>query len=267
MKIHKNTKLLPYHKKQIYNKYHIDSISVATLAIEYQVSKPTIYKALEQVKNKTYKIQINSTNKRFKSIKYGIKRLAKVELKIEESLKRQAKRYNKSYPGEMVHVDSKRLPLLKGEKANTHLAEYLFVGIDDHSRELYATIQTDKSARSSRDFLDQMIDECPYTIECIYSDNGLEFKGNLESHEFVRECYKNGIVQRFTRPRTPQTNGKAERVIRTLMEMWHTQYEFKSREERYRSLIRFINHYNTVKPHASLEGNTPYEWLKTYFQL
>ena len=60
----------------------------------------------------------------------AIKRLAKVEREIQERLKKQAKRYNKSYPGEMVHVDTKRLPLIKGQKA-TDKREYLFVAIDD----------------------------------------------------------------------------------------------------------------------------------------
>ena len=53
-----------------------------------------------------------------------MKRLAKVERSIQEKLKKQAKRYNKSYPGEMVHVDTKRLPLLKGQKA-TGKRDYL----------------------------------------------------------------------------------------------------------------------------------------------
>ena len=61
--------------------------------------------------------------------------LAKVEQAIQERLKREAKRYNKSYPGELVHFDTKRLPLLKGQSANEP-REYLFVAIDDFSREL-----------------------------------------------------------------------------------------------------------------------------------
>lgn len=58
-------------------------------------------------------------------------------------LKKQAKRYNKSYPGEPVHLDTKRLPLLKGQKA-ADKRDYLFVAIDDFSRELYAAILPDK---------------------------------------------------------------------------------------------------------------------------
>ena len=63
---------------------------------------------------------------------------------MEEKLKKQAKRYNKAYPGEMVHVDTKRLPLLEGERPKD-TREYLFIGIDDFSRELYAAILPDKT--------------------------------------------------------------------------------------------------------------------------
>ena len=56
--------------------------------------------------------------------------LPKLNEKYKKGLKKQAKRYNKSYPGEMVHVDTKRLPLIKGQKA-TDKREYLFIAIDD----------------------------------------------------------------------------------------------------------------------------------------
>ena len=62
-------------------------------------------------------------------------------------------------------------------------------------------------------------------------------------------CEQYSITQAFTKVKRPQTNGKAERFIRTLMEMWHQKEKFSSREERKRSLKRFINWYNTVKPH------------------
>ncbi|MEZ4484501.1 MAG: hypothetical protein R2864_07865 [Syntrophotaleaceae bacterium] len=65
--------------------------------------------------------------------------------------KREARRYNKSYPGELVHFDSKRLPLLKGED-QTLPREYLFVAIDNFSRELYAGIFPDKTQHSAELF-------------------------------------------------------------------------------------------------------------------
>ena len=107
-----------------------------------------------------------------------MKRLAKVECSIQEKLKKQAKRYNKSYPGELVHLDTKRLPLLKGQKAADN-RDYLFVAIDDFSRELYAAILPDKTADSAAKFLTE------YLIECVYSDNGTEYKGSA-NHAFGR---------------------------------------------------------------------------------
>ena len=78
-------------------------------------------------------------------------------------------------------------------------------------------------------------------------------------------CFKNGINQKFTKPAHPQTNGKAERVVRTLMEMWHDKMEFVDDEHRKKELCRFINFYNTVKPHSGLNGDTPFEILKASF--
>ena len=63
----------------------------------------------------------------------------------------------------------------------------------------------------------------------------------------------------------PYTNGKAERVIRTIMDMWHNKTEFKSRQHRKIELIRFINYYNTVKPHKGINNQTPIEKLINYF--
>ncbi len=109
-----------------------------------------------------------------------------------------------------------------------------------------------------------MVDECPYTIEYTYSDNGKEFKG-AGKHAFVTACCQLGIGQKFTRINRPQTNGKAERVIRTIMQMWHQHEVFKDRKSRQISLLRFINYYNTVKPHKGIDNMTPYEKLIEYF--
>ena len=264
MIVHKNTRLLPKQKLDIFDKYHNRNKKVTELADEYHVSRVTIYKVLRQVRAREY-LPKKSINRRYRTVQYGIKRLAKIEKKLELKLKNEARRYNKSYPGEMVHVDTVRLPLLRGESKVTHKFQYLFVGIDDYSRELYAAIMPDKTSNSARDFLDQMLEECPYTIECIYSDNGTEYKGNLLEHPFMITCERHKMKQRYTKVKTPQTNGKAERVIRTLKSMWHRKEEFASREHRKLSLNRFINYYNTVKPHASLENKTPLEVLIGYF--
>lgn len=263
MNMHKNTRLTPYHREEIWRLYNKDKVTVTSLALRFNVSCPTIYKALKLCRHKLFKPQL-STNERYKTIKYGIKRLVKVEKSIEARLKRQAKRYNKRYPGEMFHVDTKRLPLLKGEVKSLR-REYLFVGIDDYSRELYAGIYGDKSQFSAAAFLQRdVLAQVPYTIECVYSDNGREYKGTLE-HAFVNLCRENRINQKFTKPACPQTNGKVERVIRTLMEMWFEKEHFIDSADRQAKLRRFLNFYNTVKPHKGLNGATPYEILEFYF--
>jgi len=263
MVIHKNTRLTPIQRKELVNDYFTEHIRKCDLARKYSISVPTVYKIINRSRINDYSIH-RSTNKRFRCLQYGLKRLSKIEKQLEDKRKKEAKRYNKKYPGEMIHFDTKRLPLLRGESFREN-HEYLFVGIDDFSRELFVAILPDKTQYSSEKFLKQVLDECPYTIEQAYSDNGLEYKGNEKNHAFMKLCKENGIEQRFTKVKHPQTNGKAERVIRTIMDMWHRKIEFKNRSHRKIDLIRFVNYYNTVKPHKGIENLTPLEKLIDYF--
>lgn len=261
MHLHKHLRLTPSDRRWIWKLYTEEEKSVTFLADFFNVSRPTIYKVIKRARLQDF-IPRDSSNARWRCLPYGIRRLAKIEASIEAKQKAEAKRYNKAYPGEMLHVDTKRLPLLKGEK-KTGSREYLFVAIDDFSRELYAAILPDKSAVSATSFIKQVIEECPYTIEVLYSDNGTEYKGN-EDHPLVTLCTNNHIQQKYTQPARPQTNGKAERVIRTLMEGWHNEI-FNSREERKKQLARYLNYYNSVKPHKGIQSDTPYERLIKHF--
>ena len=262
MVIHKRTRLTPIQRKIIYHKYTEEKITVSDLAREFHVSRPTIYKIIKRGRSSDFSIH-RSANARYRTVKYGLRRLAKIEKSIEERLKKQAKRYNKDYPGQMMHGDTKRLPLLEGQKT-TAQREYLFVAIDDYSRELFAAILPDKTQDSSARFLDQVLDECAYTIELYYTDNGKEYKGDPRHHAFMVKCKENTIEQGFTRVKTPRTNGKAERVIRTIMS-WHSTHRFTSPAHRANELKRFINYYNWVKPHKGIDGLTPGEKLINYF--
>ena len=263
MVIHKKTRLTPHQRKEIYRQYYQDSRRLTDLAREYHVSRPTIYKIIQRGRDRDFSIH-KSTNKRYRCVKYGLRRLAKIERVLEERRKRQAKRYNKDYPGEMLHGDTKRLPVLKGQSSlDRH--EYLFVAIDDFSRELYAAILTNKTQYAAKQFLEQVVDECPYTIEQYYTDNGKEYRGDPDKHAFMLLCKEHHIEQRFTRVRTPRTNGKAERVLRTIMQMWHQKTRFNSSAHRQTELKRFVNYYNTVKPHKSIDNMTPMEKLIVYF--
>lgn len=263
MNIHKKTRLTPIQRKQLADDYYVRHIRKCDLVRKYLVTYPTVYKILRRSKDNDYSIH-NSENIRFRCLEYGLKRLDKISKKIEEKLKNKAKRYNKKYPGEMIHFDTKRLPLLTNESPKLN-HEYLFVAVDDFSRELFVAIMPDKTQYSSEKFLKQVLEECAYSIEQIYTDNGLEYRGNPEVHAFAKLCQNNKIEQRFTKVRTPRTNGKAERVIRTLMQMWHRKHIFKNRNHRKIELVRFVNFYNTVKPHQGINNLTPMEKLIEYF--
>ena len=183
---------------------------VIDLSLEYHGSRLKLYKIIARCRQKDFTIH-RSENHLFFYLKYGIKRLAKIEK-----------------------------------------PEYLFVAIDGFSRGFFAAILSDKTKHSSKNFLDRVFEECEYTIECYYSDNDKEYRVNTISHAFMMTCEKNNIPQRFTKVKRPQTNGKIERVIRTLMEMWHNKVAFKSPAHRKKELIRFVNYYNLVKPHKSI---------------
>lgn len=262
MILHKRTRLTPENRKQIWTEWQTGNWSKSALQRKWNVTWPTIHKVILRARGREFQPRL-SINAKFRALPFGVRRLAKIEKHLEEKLRNEARRYNKKYPGEMVHFDTKRLPLLTGEHG-TLPREYLFVAIDDFSRELFAAILPDKSAPSARTFLEQVINECAYTMECAYSDNGTEYRGTSD-HPFASLCIEKKISQRFTRVKRPQTNGKAERVIRTLMEMWHRKTIFTSRSHRHQELKRFINWYNGVKPHASLNNSTPEEILLNYF--
>lgn len=204
----------------------------------------------------------SSKNLRYRTIEYGLRKIIKVEAKLQKKLdKRELRlnRYQKKHPGEMVHADSSVMPLVSGEAITTP-KEYLYVFIDDYSRTLFADILPDQTSYSAAIVLDEAIEMLPFKIEMIYSDNGKEFKG-----EFKRQCQIHGFPQQNTKPYRPQTNGKAERVIKTIKDLLK-RHHFTAREERRRILYAVVRYYNHLRPHQSLEGISPFECLKRYIE-
>ena len=116
MHIHKHTKLTPSDRRWIWKLYTEEQQSVTFLSEYFHVSRPTIYKVIKRARLQEF-IPRDSTNQRWRCLPYGVRRLAKIESRIESKQKAKARRYNKSYPGEMLHVDTKRLK----ELTTTHL--------------------------------------------------------------------------------------------------------------------------------------------------
>lgn len=257
--MHKNTKLLPYQRREVYRRW-CQGDQVTDLARQYCVTRKTLYEVFKKAKLGIFG-NYSSKNLRYRTLEHGLKHLERVERAVAKKLskrERRLNRYQKSYPGEMVHTDSSMLPLLRGE-AMTTPREYLFVFIDDCCRWLFADILPDQTSWSAAICLDEALLMMPFTIDCLYSDNGKEFKG-----AFKTLCKKKMIVQQFTKPYTPKTNGKAERVIKTIKTELLKGHSHLSREERRRHLYAFVRWYNQVRPHQSLGNVSPMTFLESY---
>jgi transposase InsO family protein len=258
--MHKNTKLLPYQRREAYRRWR-EGDTVTTLAEYYHVSRKTLYEVFHKAKRGVFE-NYSSKNLRYRTIEYGFKTLARTEYKVakrREKRELRLNRYVKKYPGEMVHTDSSVLSLIPGEAITTP-KEYLYVFIDDCSRTLFADILPDQTSYSASIALDEALTMLPFPVQTIYSDNGKEFKG-----AFKQLCREQHLRQQFTRPYRPQTNGKAERVIKTLKESLR-KHHFTSREERRRILYAVVRHYNHLRPHQGLMGRSPFAFLEEYLR-
>src|SRR3989344_9561555 len=135
--MHKNTKLLPYQRREAYRRWR-EGDRVTELAKYYRVSRKTLYEIFHKAKLGIFG-NYSSKNLRYRTIEYGLKKLAKTELKLEKKLlkrQRRLNRYAKKHSGEMLHTDSSMLSLVSGEAITTP-KEYLYVFIDDYSRTLF----------------------------------------------------------------------------------------------------------------------------------
>lgn len=190
----------------------------------------------------------------------GLNRLARLEPP------RPVQRYERARPGELVHLDIKKLGRIervghrihgdRTQRARGAGWEYLHVAIDDHSRVLYAEVLPDEQAETTAAFLVRCtawFAQQGVRLERVLTDNG----GAYRSLVFATTALSLGISQRFTRPYRPQTNGKAERVIRTLLAEWAYTRAFGHSHWRTRALTRYLSYYNTERRHSALGYATP----------
>ncbi len=173
-------------------------------------------------------------------------------------------RYEKQAPGEMAHIDVKKIRKIKGDD---NQKRYEAILIDDCTRLSYVEIIPDKTAQTLCEFLKSGVQyfNQNYNIqfERLLSDNGNEFttryRKNLSLHLFEATLKSLGIKHKYTRPYRPQTNGKAERMWRTLDIEFYTKKWFFSPEHREQELKLWIEKYNKHRPHLGIKGLTPYQ--------
>jgi transposase InsO family protein len=191
----------------------------------------------------------------------------------------QPVRYERSRPGELVHVDVKKLGRIEGGAGKRWRGgirqhymgrrrdaagvdrklvgwEYVHVAVDDYSRLAYAEVLGDEKAVTAAAFLARALAfyRCHGVhVERVLTDNGAAYRSVV--HAIA--CKQHGIRHLRTRPYRPQTNGKAERFIRTLLNGWAYGAIYRSSHERTNALDAWLWHYNHQRRHSALNHQPP----------
>ncbi|HYK41187.1 MAG TPA: IS481 family transposase [Thermoanaerobaculia bacterium] len=176
------------------------------------------------------------------------------------------RRYEKKRPGEMLHLDTKKLGRIgrighriTGDRRSRVRGigwEFVHVAIDDYSRVSYVEVLPNERAPTTAAFLSRAAEWFALRgvqIETILTDNG----GNYRSKDFAAICSERQMRHRLTRPYRPCTNGKAERFIQTLLRDWAYKRPYRTSYQRTKRLETFVRYYNQQRPHASLNQQPP----------
>lgn len=181
-------------------------------------------------------------------------------------------RYQRDQPGELIHIDTKKLGRIDGvghritgHHAGMHRSrgigwEVLHVAIDDASRLAYTELLPDEKKESACAFLDRAVaffNAHGARVQRVMTDNGSAYR----SHAFRKRLAEAAIRHIRTRPYTPRTNGKAERFIQTSLREWAYASPFASSAQRAHAMTPWIDAYNTLRPHSALAHQTPWTRL------
>jgi transposase InsO family protein len=191
---------------------------------------------------------------------------------VIRSSKQTATRYERERPGELVHMDVKKLAKIPdggGWKAHgrqmgsTAARKKIKVGydyvhslVDDHSRLAYSEILPDEQGPTCAEFLERAIAYFAAhgitRIERLTTDNAFAYRYSLRA-----VCADHDIKQKFIKPHCPWQNGKVERLNRTLATEWAYRQVFTTNDARAAALAPWLEHYNTERRHSALEGKPP----------
>lgn len=176
-------------------------------------------------------------------------------------------RLQRERPGELIHLDIKSLGrfdkpghrVTAGRKGNRNTGagwDCVHVAIDDATRLAYVEVLPDQTRGTTTGFLVRALRwfrTRGITVERVMTDNGSAYVSRL----FAMALRWLNIRHIRTRPYTPRTNGKAERFIQTLLREWAHAISYRSSESRNRHLKRYLDWYNTARPHYALNRQPP----------
>jgi len=190
--------------------------------------------------------------------------------KLKHPQKQERRRIIMSKIGELVHIDCHQLS--KGITiAEPNQTYYLLGVIDDYSRACWVELMEDKKAITVMFAVLKAFNMLKHRygieIEAVMTDNGAEFGSgpntkNKDGHPFERLLTEMEMKHIYTKPYRPQTNGKIERFWKTLKEDFTEDSLFNDKEDLKNELLGFIAYYNEHRPHSSINGMTPQDFLK-----
>ena len=181
-------------------------------------------------------------------------------------------RYQREHPGELLHLDVKKLGRIKGlghritgergRNRNRGIGwDYVHVAIDDASRLAVAHVAEDEKGDTATVLLKRTVEhyrQRGIRVQRVMTDNGSPYL----STAFREACAQLGIRHLRTKPYTPRTNGKAERFIQTALREWAYAAAYRSSQRRTEALQRWLHHYNWHRPHSALQSQPPISALR-----
>ncbi|WP_091485777.1 IS481 family transposase [Microbacterium pygmaeum] len=188
---------------------------------------------------------------------------------VIKASRRSANRYEHAHPGSLIHVDVKKLGRIpdgggwrahgRSEKVRGRGIgyDYVHAAIDDHSRLAYLEIHADERGTTCAGFLERAIAfyaSLGVTVERVITDNAFAYRKSVAFRDVFTA---HGIKQKFIRPHCPWTNGKVERLNRTLATEWAYSQPWNSNADRAAALPAWLDHYNLDRAHLGIGGKTP----------
>lgn len=197
-----------------------------------------------------------------------LRRLGLGKLKALEP-KAPIQRYERSAPGEMIHLDIKKLGRfgVEGHRVTGDRRagrsrkagwDFLHVCVDDATRLAYTEILPSEGQADTTGFLERALAWLArhgVRVERVMTDNGSAYRSKL----FAKALAAAGARHVRTRPYTPRTNGKAERFIQTSLREWAYAQPYRSSAERTQAIGPWTNAYNLARPHSGIAGLTPWQ--------
>jgi transposase InsO family protein len=302
MGVHKNAPLTPVGRANLVHCVLVEGQTLKAVATAFRVCPKTVRKWVDRykaegpggLKDRSSRPHCSPNKTPLEAVEHVIElrrhRLTEAQIAVETGLSKATvariaaraglnrlkaldpvppvRRYERASPGEMIHVDIKKLGRfhqaghrVTGDRMSQRAGrisgwEYVHVCIDDASRIACAEIKPDEKKESA---IAALVGALAYykrlgiAVQRVMTDNGSCYR----SHEFSHVCRLFGLKHIRTRPYTPKTNGKAERFIQSAIREWAYAKSYQTSAHRAEQLPAWLHRYNWHRPHASLKAKTP----------